>query len=251
MIIKFLKSIGKINLMIEPTIRHYVVYIRAFYFIKIAKKLKVLQSEDAVRETVAHNIKSIYGANNRMNLLIYPLSVIETLNRDSRILVIGPRNENDILSLVGMGFRKANIFGLDLISYTDQIVLGDMHSIPFSDAYFDAVVCGWTISYSTNPKQASQEMLRVTKPTGLIAVGVEYSEMTLEDEKSLLGYELQDFSKIGGRLNSTSDLKNLFGESVGLVYFEHDAPNRVSHTGHGLVDRVSNVGIIFSKAQSE
>jgi hypothetical protein len=77
-------------------------------------------SASAVKANIMHNMKSIYGANNRMNLLIYPLSVIETLDRNARILVIGPRNENDLLSLVGLGFKRENVIGLDLISYSSQ-----------------------------------------------------------------------------------------------------------------------------------
>lgn len=246
MIIKFIKSLSRINLLIEPTIRHYVVYARAWTQISVLKKLRTLESADVVKANIMHNMKSIYGVNNRMNLLIYPLSVIETLDRNARILVIGPRNENDLLSLVGLGFKRDNVMGLDLISYSSQIVLGDMHEIPFPDDHFDAVICGWTISYSTNPTRAAAEMTRVTRPAGLIAIGVEYSNMGPEDEKQLLGYELQEFDKIGRRLNSTADFRALFANQLDHVYFEHDAPRRVSHTAEGLVDRVSNVGIIFS-----
>lgn len=248
MISKFIKSLSRINFIIEPTIRHYIVYARAWILINAFKKLRTLEGADVVKANIMHNMKSIYGVNNRMNLLIYPLSVIETLDRNARILVIGPRNENDLLSLIGLGFKRENVIGLDLISYSSQIVLGDMHQIPFPDDHFDAVICGWTISYSTNPTLAAKEMTRVTRPAGLIAIGVEYSNMGPKDEKKLLGYELQEFDKIGRRLNSTADFRTLFASQLDHVYFEHDAPRRVSHTAEGLVDRVSNVAIIFSIA---
>ncbi|RYG39221.1 MAG: SAM-dependent methyltransferase [Burkholderiales bacterium] len=246
MIVKFLKSLRRINLMIEPTLRHYVVFLRAWFLIKVRGRLRTLESDNAVKANIMHNMKSIYGVNNRMNLLIYPLSVIETLNSSSRILVIGPRNENDIFSLGGLGFQRDRIDGLDLISYSNLITLGDMHAIPFGDDEFDAVVCGWTISYSTDPRRAADEMVRVLKSGGIIAIGVEYSEMGPSDEKKLLGYELQEFDRIGRRLNSTSDFRELFAASMRHIYFDHDAPQRVSHTSEGLVDRVSNVGIVFS-----
>jgi SAM-dependent methyltransferase len=246
MLLKFLRSLGRINLLIEPTIRHYVVYARAWYWIRLRGRLRTLDSPDAVKANVMHNMKSIWGVNNRMNLLTYPLAVIETLTADAKILVIGPRNENDLLSLVGLGFKRENVVGLDLISYSPHITLGDMHAIPFPDANFDAVICGWTISYSTNPRRAADEMVRVTKPGGVMAIGVEYSTMGPSDEKVLLGYELQEFEKIGRRLNSTQDFRDLFADSIDHVYFEHDAPRKISHTAEGLVDHVSNVGIVFS-----
>lgn len=245
MIKKFIRSLKRINVFIEPTFRHYFVIIRAFYFIKLRKKLQTLESGHAVKANIMHNLKSIYGVNNRMNLLIYPLSVIETLNRSASILVIGPRNENDIYSLVGMGFKRENIVGLDLISYSSNIVLGDMHAIPFPANSFDAVICGWTISYSTQPAKAAAEMERVVKGGGVIAIGVEFSNMGPEDEKALLGYEIQEFENIGRRLNSTCDFRLLFSKCIGHVYFEHDAPNKVSHSAQGLVDNVSNVALIF------
>src|SRR5688572_20896498 len=130
---KLFRAVRRINLVIEPTLRHAWVYLRAIYFVKVRRQLKTLHSEDAFKTTVMHNMRSLYGANNRMNLLLFPLSVIERLTAESRILVIGPRNENDLYSLVGLGFKLQNIVGLDLISYSPWIRLGDMHAIPFPD----------------------------------------------------------------------------------------------------------------------
>jgi SAM-dependent methyltransferase len=180
-----------------------------------------------------------------MNLLLYPVALIEVLHPDSRILVIGPRNENDLYNLVGLGFRIENIRGLDLISYSPYIELGDMHNMPFPSDSFDAVICGWTLSYSTHPARAAGEMIRVTRPGGVIAIGVEYSSMTPTDEKSLLGYEIQEFERTGGRINSTAQIKELFGTNVEAVFFEHDAPLKISHSASGLVPNVSNVALVF------
>jgi SAM-dependent methyltransferase len=239
---KILRSVKRINLAIEPTLRHAWVYVRAVYFIRIRRKLRTLNSEDAYKATVMHNRRSLYGANNRMNLLLFPLSVIETLSPTSRILVIGPRNENDLYSLVGLGFAIENIVGLDLISYSPRIMLGDMHAMPFPDGSFDAVVCGWTLSYSATPRKVADEIRRVVRPGGIVAIGVEYSTMTPRDEIQLLGYAIQDS---GRRINSSADIKELFGGAVGTIYFEHDAPNRISHTANELVARVSNVALVF------
>ncbi len=245
------KRLGSIRLTAEPTLRYIWVRLRAIYFIRIRRKLCTLDSADAVKTNVSHNMKSIYWANNRMHLLLFPLAVVETLPRDARILVVGPRNENDLYTLVGLGFRLENITGLDLISYSPHITLGDMHNIPFPDSTFDAVVCGWTLSYSTNPQRAADELARVAKPGGLIAIGVEYSTMTPDDEKVLLGYQIQEFDRIGRRVNSTGDLKALFAKQLQTVYFEHDAPNRRTHGATGLIADVSNVALVFGIKAAE
>jgi len=245
------RLLGRINLAIEPTVRHAWVYLRAVYYIKVRRALRTLEGKDVVKANTAHNLKSIYGANNRMNLLLYPLSVIETADRNSRVLVIGPRNENDLYSLVGLGFKMNRIRGLDLISYSPHILLGDMHAMPFEDDSFDIVVCGWTLSYSTNPWKASREITRVLRPGGLVAIGVEYSEMSPEDEKTLVGYEIQELEQIGTRINSTGQILKLFGENVGRVFFSHDAPRRISHSADRIVDNVSNVGVVFDLSNSK
>jgi SAM-dependent methyltransferase len=240
-----IRALRRINLAVEPTLRHAWVYLRAVYFIRVRGRLRTLEGKDVVKANIMHNLKSIYGANNRMNLLLYPVSVIETANRESRILVIGPRNENDLYSLVGLGYNLEKIHGLDLISYSPHIELGDMHEIPYAGNSFDIVICGWTLSYSTNPLKAAQEMVRVAKPGGLIAVGVEYSEMSPEDERKLVGYEIQELGRIGSRINSTEQILKLFGASAGTVFFSHDAPMKVSHSANKIVDNVSNVGVVF------
>jgi SAM-dependent methyltransferase len=224
------------------------VVLRALYFIRLRKQLRTLDSEHALQANVMHNLRSIYGANRRMNLLLYPLAIIETLNARSRILVIGPRNEYDLYSLVALGFAIDNIVGLDLITYSPHIQLGDMHAMPFADASFDAVVCGWTLSYSTEPQRAAHEMARVVRPGGIVAVGVEYSDWQAEDEKKLLGYQLLERDKLAQRVNSSAAIKALFGPELGHVYFEHDAPRKVSHTAAGTRPDVSNVALVFSRA---
>ena len=239
---KTIVKLTNVNLLIEPNIRFLVTYIRAIYFLKIKRSLKTLESEDAIGKTVIHNLKSILPSNNRIGLLLYPLSVIESLNKDSKILIIGPRNENDLFFLRGLGFHKKNIVGLDLISYVENIKIGDMHSIPFESNSFDCVVCGWTLSYSEYPQKAATEILRVVKNNGLIAIGVEYSLMTKEDDIKALGYVLQGNSS---RINSTHQILNLFINNVKEVYFSHDAPNKKSHSAL-MVKDVSNVASIFS-----
>jgi SAM-dependent methyltransferase len=239
------RYLSKISLFRDPNFRLLYVYARAIYFIKIKKSLTTLNSDHALKKNVEHNMKSIFGSNNRMNLLIYPISIIETLDKNSaKILVIGPRNEHDLISLRSQGFKRENIIGLDLISYHPSIILGDMHNIPFKDNSFDAVICGWTLSYSITPQLAADEILRVTNNGGVVAIGVEYSTLTPEDEIKLSGYVLQEVE----RINSTSQIENLFHSNIQHIYFSHNAPNKRSHTGDKMLKEgeVSNVGTVFS-----
>jgi SAM-dependent methyltransferase len=235
-----------INVFAEPSIRALIVKTRAFFFIRLLRRLKSIDSQEAFSVTVKHNIRGIMGVNNRMNLLIYPVSIIESVSKDAKILVIGPRNENDIYSLVGQGFKKKNIVGCDLISYTPNVVLGDMHHLPFDDNFFDVVICGWTLSYSSQPQQAVNEMKRVLKNDGVLAIGVEYSTLTEDEAKQISGYTIQEFEKFPERINSVQALTTLVGAALKDVFFAHDAPNKISHRGNQIASNVSNVAIVTS-----
>lgn len=216
------------------------------YFVYIRRRLKFFQSELAFETTLSHNIKSLKYCNNRIELLIKPLSVIELLNYDSESLIIGPRNEHDLYCLAGNGFNIKKIRGLDLISYSPRIDLGDMHETPYHDKQFDLIIVGWTLSYSRDPGKFASEILRIAKNNGVIAIGVEYSTMTDKDEVNLIGYSIQELDILNKRINSVAEILTLFKSSIKNIYFQHDAPMKRSHTSKGLIQDVSNVAVIFS-----
>src|SRR3990172_2012251 len=139
----FLKS-----LLIEPRFRVSVTKLRFYYYVKIKKRLRTTQSDHAFSMTVQHNLRNLKGWNNRMLLLINPSVVLEKVTRKSSVLIIGPRTEHDLLILMGYGFT--NVRGLDLISYSPRIDLGDMHAMPYADNSWDVVMSGWALSYSAN-----------------------------------------------------------------------------------------------------
>jgi SAM-dependent methyltransferase len=193
-----------------------------------------------------NNLKGLKHYNGRTDMLIKPLSVIESIDATSRLLIIGPRNEHDLFSAIGNGFGRDKVRGLDLISYSPMIDLGDMHETPYTDAAFDAVVVGWTLSYSRDPVRFAHEMLRIVRPGGLIAIGVEFSLLTEEDSIALSGYAIQEKAYVEKRINSTAEILALFGDRIDHVFFNHDAPLRRSHSREGLIDNVSSVAVIFS-----
>ena len=239
-----MRNIFKQFLLIRE-IRFVVGKLRFYYYARIRNRIKTMQSMDAIEHTVKHNLKAIgsFGLT-RMDMLIRPISVMENVSKDARILVIGPRNEDDILNLIGNGFKASNITGLDLISYSPFIEVGDMHSTRFTDSYFDVIVCGWTLSYSNEPQKFAQEVLRIIKNNGIISIGVEYSLLTNEQSINLHGgYDLRpnNFE----RINSIDQVLNLFSGHVKHLYFNHDAPNKISH-GEILDKNVSNIIAIFS-----
>ncbi|MEQ1586318.1 MAG: methyltransferase domain-containing protein [Cyclobacteriaceae bacterium] len=243
-----MKNILK-QLLVVREIRWFVGKLRFYYFTKLIRKLKISESKDAIDHTIKHNLKSLSNFGGvRMDKLIKPVSVLENISKDSKILVIGPRNEDDILSLIGHGFKSNNIIGLDLISYSPFIEVGDMHNTRFQDSFFDVVICGWTLSYSNEPHKFANELIRILKNNGVVAIGVEYSTLTEEQAVKVHGgYDLRPASF--DRINSTIQIQNLFNGYVASIFFNHDAPNRISHTDQ-LAKDVSSVVTIFSIKKS-
>lgn len=239
-------SLLRRSLYLLPLYQIFVVRARLFWLVRVRKKLRLFDTQYAFEKTIMNNLKGLKHYNGRTDTLIKPLSVIETMNADSRLLIIGPRNEHDLFSAIGNGFSRDRVNGLDLISYSPMIDLGDMHATPYPDNSFDAVVVGWTLSYSREPRRFAQEMLRIVRDGGLIAVGVEYSTLTEEDSVALSGYAIQEKEYLEKRINSTNEILELFGDQVGHVFFNHDAPLRRSHTRERMIENVSKVAVIFS-----
>jgi len=199
-------------------IRYFIARFRLFYFIKVRRKLVTFENKtEAIAEnTIYHNLKGLsdYAAV-RPLALIKPLSVIESLSKDAKILTIGPRTEGEILSLIGYGFLPENIRGLDLIKYSPFVDLGDMHDMPYEDNSFDVLILGWVIAYSHSPELAAKEVVRVTKPGGIVAIGVEHEGDKKPEE--ILPY-------ISGANRKTSQIEQVSGYFDGHIdhmYFSH------------------------------
>lgn len=214
----------------HPYIRLWVGRIR-FAVLSRMYGIRTLEAKDARKNTLSHNLTAfehigVDFSMRRMSMLLHAVASVELVNTRSRILVIGPRTESDILTLYGFGFH--NVTGLDLISYSPYILLGDMHEMPVNNDSFDVVVCGWTLSYSTAPQRAIDEMLRVCKNGGLLAVGIEHLTAMAKEELSRLprDYRLIDIEDDRERINSCEELLVLLGSHVRNVFFRHDAPLR-------------------------
>jgi SAM-dependent methyltransferase len=120
----------------------------------------------------AFNHDAAFGCGNRMSILLYPLSALIQDKQAAKVLVVGPRTEDDIFLSKALGFVKTK--GVDLFSYSPYIELGDCHKLPYKDSEFDAVVLGWVIAYCGDPCKALQEAKRVLKEEGYLAVGWEW-----------------------------------------------------------------------------
>jgi len=197
---------------------------RWFLYAIILRRMRTLDTvgDGVSKNTISHNMRSILDLSvNRSLRLILPLVAIENIRRNiekKKILSIGPRTEGEYWNLVSWGFRRKNISAVDLISYSPLIQLADMHRLPFGDSEFDVVIAGWVLAYSDKKDVAAAEIIRVLRPGGLVALGVEWRARSVEETSEKLGYTAGSTEFIHNR----DDLLRHFSGHVDHVYFDHD-----------------------------
>ncbi len=184
----------------------YIYGILRYFYFKLTHGIKVLDSVDAIKISNKHNLKAMFEIKNqffmvRFDRLIYSMMANERFNLDSKILIIGPRSESDILKLNAFGYK--NIEAIDLISYSKKITIMDAHNMEYEANTFDSIFCGWVLPYSSNPQKIANNILKVIKNGGLVSVGIEYSPKE--------------------PINTLRKIKNLFKGNIEKIFFEYDA----------------------------
>lgn len=205
-------------------VRFIICFARKIYYVNIMRALRTVDSlpEGVSKNTIMHNLDGICDlAVRRSYRLIRPVMTIDKVHKavgDLKVLTIGPRAEGEIYNLIGHGFKAKNIRGLDLISYSPYVDLGDMHKMPYEDNSFDIIFIGWVLAYSDDRIKAAKEIIRVAKPGAIIAIG---SSCTLKTNDEVI----EDCGYLPGsedRIDSLKKLLGYFGDNVDHQYFAQD-----------------------------
>ena len=94
---------------------------------------------------------------------------------NKKLLIIGPRNVQELYMAWIYGFSWKNIQGIDLYSSHKKIKVMDMHNLEYDDKTFDCVVMANTLAYAQNTEQVINEVCRVLKPSGIFSFGATYN----------------------------------------------------------------------------
>ncbi|MDB5038012.1 MAG: hypothetical protein JWQ35_1540, partial [Bacteriovoracaceae bacterium] len=120
---------------------------------KSEKDIRTFHGEknSIIENAVEHNLNGlkVNSALTRPDKLVNVLKSLDYVDSNLatlKVLSVGPRSESEIFSLISAGFSPANIRGLDLISYSPFVDLGDMHNMPYQNAAFDIVILGWVLA---------------------------------------------------------------------------------------------------------
>ena len=226
-----------------PILRYLYMRARLRFFLTF-RGVRELDEHGSISNTVSHNLKSLRSYNTRNEKLLLSCMCVEDLT-DATCLVIGSRTEEEIFLFRGFGFR--DVSAVDILSYSPLIDLGDMHSLPYEDGSFDFVFCAYTLSYSDDPRKAAEEMARVTRDGGTLAIAIEYVPWNRREEiqSALLGYTLMPKEK----LETVDDILSLFAPNVGKVYVRYDAERKRHHDVNRPIPDPSPVMVVFSIAK--
>ena len=209
-----------------PTMRDWITRMRLaevdFDRMAVADTVDAAAIDDVVayNKEMLRNIEDHQGTLRRPELLVNVLtSIFHVRERIAamKVLCIGPRTESEMFMLMAAGFDVHNITGLDLMSYSDIVDVGDMHAMPYADDTFDIVMVGWTLTYSKDMRRVADECKRVGKPGAYVAIGIELEPRPGGGE-AVHGYTLDD----APRLEDTDEIVALFGDAVHAVPFRHD-----------------------------
>lgn len=214
-------------------VRFAVAWVRYTWFVRVRRSLRTLGDTGVVAsDTVSHNLKGMRDlAVVRSLNLVRPLSVLEELGPEADILVVGPRTEGELLVFLAHGFDLGHLRAVDLTTYSPWVDLGDMHHLPYGDDSFDCVVAGWVLAYSDEKEQAVSELVRVVRPRGYVALGVEWSPRANSDFVDELGY----LPGSAERLQSSDEVIALFDGAIAAVVFRQDVDPSLAVTQNILL----------------
>ena len=182
--------------------------------------------QSGIENVIDYSLEMLSQMNNhlptlsRPSILINVLSSIQYIRLNAgnlKVLCIGPRTEAEFFHFIGEGFAGENLTGLDLMSYSEFVDVGDMHHMPYEDDTFDIVFVGWTLTYSKDLQRVADECLRVAKPGAYVAIGVESNGKITKGTQ--YGFTLTDAINI----METSEITDLFEGHIHNVPFRHEA----------------------------
>lgn len=91
-----------------------------------------------------------------------------------RLLIVGPRNIQELLIAWLYGFSWDNIEAIDLYSTNPKIRVMNMEETSFPDGQFDDISMANTLSYAADTARTIREMARILKPGGRFAFSASY-----------------------------------------------------------------------------
>jgi SAM-dependent methyltransferase len=145
-------------------------------------------SRSVKRSTYTNPLRKMMGSRDRLIQQVARVSSAWSIP-PAAALSIGCRDERELDTIARL-LKAKHVTGVDLFSASPRIVPADMHNLPFESGTFDVTVAIHCMEHSYDARQSLGQMVRVTRPGGLIAVevpvGFEVTEFDRNDFKGVL-----------------------------------------------------------------
>jgi hypothetical protein len=191
----------------------WLLLVRKGKFDMISVTEETKHNAPVIEHNLREHLNVFQFSRRRIEQLIYPLKLIPA-KLDGKTLSIGPRNEGEILLFRALGFK--DVIGIDLFTYSPDILLMDAHKMDFPDDTFDTICAGWVFKYCYDLKKIVSEITRVSKDGANIACS--FTIPKPEDQNECTGSRLDE---------GIDEILAAFGDAVGHVYWRDDNPAKM------------------------
>jgi SAM-dependent methyltransferase len=169
-------------------------------------------SRSVRRSSYVNPLRSMIGSRDRIIRQLSQVAKSWSVSCE-RVLSIGCRDERELDTLERL-LETGDVTGVDLFSASPRIRPADMHQLPFDADRFDVAVAIHSMEHSYDARRSLSEMLRVTKPGGLLAI------------ESPVGFEVTEFDRTD--LEGVILLSNRFpANTVRLLWCELENRDRL------------------------
>jgi len=86
------------------------------------------------------------------------------------VLDVGAGAGDDLRALAELVSPGGRVVGVDSSPASPEVLLADACALPFDDDTFDACRCDRTLQHVGDPQRALAEMVRVTRPGGVVLI---------------------------------------------------------------------------------
>ena len=207
--------------------------LRFNYFIK-SQKLKSSPNSSSVLkyDYSKQHFSSYQSISDRVTFLT---RIIGGFNPDknSKLLVIGPRYESELFGYLSLGIRKKNMEAIDLFSYSPMIKTSNAHDLSYKKNTFDFIIAGWTVAYSNSLDVFFKESNRVLSPNGRLIITFDLKEEIEKYLSKFLNFKSPIIPMVNGQYYKI--MSNITPKTNSIY----------------VIDRFSVMNVFWSGAQKE
>ena len=215
-------------------------FIQLRYVRRMSNLQKIKNSSEYINNVIDYNssvtLKKIITKSRRAEKYYKTLELICNDLSNKKVLIIGPRNVQELYIAWLYGFKWENIKAIDLYDTHPKIEIMNMNKLNFPKGSFDVVVMAHTLPYSDNTELTIKEVSEVLTPSGIFSFGATYSpESTDWPGDRIEGGKIYEYLKNAGfriffhnpieKINSAGGrqtLNNFGAQKIPKSYNPHD-----------------------------